>query len=68
MKCSNCGFSDFRPSKIRWSARSHLLRLQFPLRCRICGQRVYANLLVYLAIRAARKLKTSGGRSNPASH
>lgn len=42
--CSQCGFSDFVPSRIRLADWRRLLLLRFPLRCRTCRHRMFVSL------------------------
>ena len=58
MVCPNCYNSDFRLSKFRSEDLLHLLLLKYPVRCRTCKERIYANAVQTLNL-ALKHRKTS---------
>ncbi len=46
MKCLWCESSKMRTSRLRMDDLLHLLQLQYPVRCRTCGQRDYASIFI----------------------
>ena len=53
MKCPYCGSSRFRLSHLRFSDLVHLLVVRYPVRCRLCRERMYAFLPDALRLRGS---------------
>ena len=51
MFCPSCYSSHLRLSKFRSEDVGHLLVLQYPLRCRTCGERSYGNVFHVMTLR-----------------
>jgi hypothetical protein len=46
VKCRSCGSANLRTSRFQLPDLSHLLRLQYPVRCRSCRERSYRFLFL----------------------
>ena len=57
MVCPSCYRSHLRLSKFRSDDIGQLLFLRYPVRCRECGERSYANLLKALSLLQERRHK-----------
>lgn len=53
VKCHVCGASDFRSSHFRRPDIKRLIRLELPVRCRVCHARQYAWIRQALRIKGA---------------
>ena len=53
MKCPYCGSSRFRLSHLRFSDMVRLLVVRYPVRCRLCRERMYAFLPDALRLRGS---------------
>ena len=63
MICRLCGSRGFRCSHFRASDLRLLLFLHFPVRCRNCGRRDFAELRDAWAIRRADRVRRRGPRN-----
>jgi hypothetical protein len=57
MVCLSCRSSDFRNSKLRRADLPCLLKLEYPVRCRICQARAFAGFLTALRLRGTSKAR-----------
>ena len=55
--CPECSSSNFRLSRFRIRDIERLLLLQYPVRCRHCHRRVYANLPLALMLLQASRVR-----------
>lgn len=53
MRCPYCGASHFRLSRLRISDLIHLLRLRYPVRCRLCRERTHVSFAKAMQARSA---------------
>jgi hypothetical protein len=56
--CGNCGSSKFRTSQLRSSDIGKLLRLRYPIRCRICSERDFTFIGTALSFGRKNRKKT----------
>jgi DNA-directed RNA polymerase subunit RPC12/RpoP len=57
LKCINCEATTFRTSKLRLTDIARLLILQYPVRCRHCGMRMFVGIHLAYRVHRARKLR-----------
>jgi hypothetical protein len=57
MTCDECSFSSFRLSRFRMEDVERLLLLQYPVRCRHCQRRAYAELPLALVLLHADRVR-----------
>jgi hypothetical protein len=57
MMCTDCSSSSFRLSRFRWTDLERLALLQYPVRCRECGRRMFVGLPLAIALYQARRAK-----------
>ena len=55
--CRSCGSEEFRVSHLRRTDLSQLLRLRYPIRCKICKEREFVFLGVAFSFRRKGKKK-----------
>jgi hypothetical protein len=55
MKCSLCGSTRIRTSRLRGFDFARLIVLQFPVRCRECYDRAFVNVFLALTLRESDK-------------
>lgn len=63
MKCFHCGSNRLRISRLRQFDFVRLLRLQLPVRCHACMDRMYVGLFAAWNMDAARKTAIKGRSS-----
>jgi hypothetical protein len=51
MECKLCGSSKIRGSRLRLPDLSHLIFLQYPVRCRVCYKREFVNIFKAFKVR-----------------
>lgn len=56
MKCPYCGASRFRISHLRFSDLLCLVVFRYPVRCRLCRERIHVSLPEAMRIRRASRL------------
>jgi hypothetical protein len=57
MKCLHCGSTAIRTSRFRTSDLPRLFLFQYPVRCRICHERDYVDILMGFNLRQAEKIR-----------
>jgi hypothetical protein len=57
MECKLCGSTKFRVSRLRVPDFSQLIFFRYPLRCRTCYKREFANFFVALKVRREDRLR-----------
>jgi hypothetical protein len=57
LKCNHCDATKFRTSKLRLTDVARLLVLQYPVRCRHCGMRMFVAIHLAYRLYRARKLR-----------
>jgi hypothetical protein len=56
--------SDWRTSRLRRQDFAHLLRFQYPVRCRSCGKRAFTSLLHAYEIKRQSALRHALAKRN----
>jgi hypothetical protein len=64
MHCPQCGSNHLRTSRLRSSDFPRLLLFQYPVRCRVCRERMHVGLLLALNLKQSEKIRRRENTAN----